>query len=315
MKRKISVLVTVVLLLLVALYGAAEYMLAYALTPAPRLTRSEYIDDAGTRNPAFKEWIDSIDGNGLLRDTFLLVDEDVRLHAYLLPAPRPTTHTAILLHGYTNHALRHLALVNLYHQSLGFNVLAPDFYAHGLSDGKAIRMGWLDRLDMKRWVKVAQDYFHSDTIVMHGISMGAATTMMLSGEDDVPVAVRAYIEDCGYTSVWDEFAEQMHQQFHLPAFPVLYAANALCKYRYGWSFDEASALKQVQKCDRPMFFIHGVEDTFVPFDMMPELYNAKPEPKDYWMVEGTKHAKAQSNAPLEYRSMVINFLQKHKVIQ
>ena len=37
-------------------------------------------------------------------------------------------------------------------------------------------------------------------IVLHGLSMGAATVLMVSGER-LPEQVKAIIEDCGYTSV------------------------------------------------------------------------------------------------------------------
>ena len=54
-------------------------------------------------------------------------------------------------------------------------------------------------------------------MVVHGISMGGATTMMVSGED-LPEYVGAFVDDCGYTSAWDQFSHNMKQQFAwLPA--------------------------------------------------------------------------------------------------
>ena len=38
--------------------------------------------------------------------------------------------------------------------------------------------------------------------------MGAATVMMTSGER-LPSNVRVVIEDCGYTSAWEEFAYEL----------------------------------------------------------------------------------------------------------
>lgn len=54
-------------------------------------------------------------------------------------------------------------------------------------------------------------------MVVHGISMGAATTMMVSGEAQQPF-VKCFVEDCGYTSVWDEFSFQLKDMFGLPEF-------------------------------------------------------------------------------------------------
>ena len=93
--------------------------------------------------------------------------------------------------------------------------------------------------------------------------MGAATTMCVSG-DPTPSYVRCFIEDCGYTSVWDEYSQEMKKRFGLPEFPMLHITSALVKARYGWSFKEASPLNQVAKCRKPMLFIHGSNDKFVP---------------------------------------------------
>lgn len=66
-------------------------------------------------------------------------------------------------------------------------------------------MGWLDRKDVTQWMEVANRiYGDSTSMVVHGISMGAATTMMVSGEPQ-PDYVKCFVEDCGYTSVWDQF--------------------------------------------------------------------------------------------------------------
>ena len=60
--------------------------------------------------------------------------------------------------------------------------------------------------------------------------------------------------------------------------------------KYGWSFGEASPLKQVAKCRKPMLFIHGDNDTYVPTAMVYPLYEAKPQPKQLWIAPGSKHA-------------------------
>ena len=104
-----------------------------------------------------------------------------------------------------------------------------------MSEGDAIQMGRKDRLDALHWLKT----FQTDTMVVHGVSMGAATTMMLSGEK-MPDGIKdlRFVEDCGYTSVWDEFAGQLEEQFGLPPFPLMHATSLLCQLCYGWNFSE-----------------------------------------------------------------------------
>ena len=141
--------------------------------------------------------------------------------------------------------------------------------------------------------------------------MGGATTMMLSGET-MPDGIQdmRFVEDCGYTSVWDEFAGQLKEQFGLPTFPLMYTTSWLCQLRYGWRFDEASAIEQVRKCRYPMLFIHGGSDTFVPTQMVNPLYEAKQGEKALWIADGAEHALSYREHKTEYIQKVRDFVAK-----
>lgn len=217
----------------------------------------------------------------------------------------------MIVHGYTDNAVRMLMIGYLYNHDLGCNILLPDLYYHGQSEGRAIRMGWKDRLDVLRWMEIANDIFGGDTrMVVHGISMGAATTMMVSGEEQRPY-VKCFVEDCGYTSVRDQFAKELKEQFGLPAFPLLDVAGWLCDLKYGWNFREASSLKQVAKCRLPMLFIHGDADGYVPTRMVYPLYEAKPGEKELWVVPGAAHAVSYRDNREEYTRRVKAFVEKY----
>ena len=179
------------------------------------------------------------------------------------------------------------------------------------AEGRAIRMGWLDRLDVLRWMEVADTLFGGNTqMVVHGISMGAATTMMVAGESQRPY-VKCFVEDCGYTSVWDEFSNELKTSFELPAFPLMHTASWLCDLKYGWNFREASALAQVAKCELPMLFIHGDADDYVPTRMVYPLYGAKPGDKELWVVPGASHANSYRDNREEYTRRVGEFVGRY----
>ena len=133
--------------------------------------------------------------------------------------------------------------------------------------------------------------------------------MMLSGEE-MPADIKdiRFIDDCGYTSVWDEFAKELKGQFGLPEFPLMYVASMLCKILYGWSFGEASAIQQVQRSKYPILFIHGDKDRFVPTEMVYRLHKAKPSKKALWIVPNTAHAESYKNHRLKYVNRVNRFL-------
>lgn len=314
MKRMIYFLLTGVLAGMTAIAGASFYMLGYSLTPDPNRTDT---DSAYTtlykRYPGVRQWVDSVRQHRILRDTFAMMPGGERHHALFLRGDTANGRTAIVVHGYKDCAVTYLMIAKIYHQQLGYNVLLPDLHAHGLSEGKAIQMGWLDRHDVLHWAALAERMFRCggrpSAVVMHGVSMGAATVMNVSGER-LPRYIKRFVEDCGYTSVWDEFGSELKNQFGLPAFPLLYTTSLLCRLKYGWSFGEASPLKQVAKCRRPMLFIHGDADTFVPSWMAGPLYKAHPgNPlqqrkaeilKGIWITKGTMHARSYNDYTDEY---------------
>lgn len=292
-----------------------KYMCNYALLP------EEHGNDiegdrakAESRYPGIIKWYDGLHDSGVFKDTTIIGEGGFKLHAVYAPASKPSKAqgTAIVIHGYTDNHLCFLNLVRMYRDSLNYNVMVPDLHYHGYSEGKAVQMGWLDRLDIERWIPLAHDIWPDDFMVIHGVSMGAATTMMVSG-DELPGYVRAFVEDCGYSSVWDQYKHNLKDQFHLPPFPVLTSASIVCKNRYGWDFKEASSVKQLEKCDRPMLFIHGENDDFVPTEHVYKNYEAKTKGyKELWIAPGSEHAMSYKDHPAEYTARVRAFLAKVK---
>ena len=317
MMRKIFKL-GAVLLAVLSLNGciAGRYMCNYALRPTPHGTE----DIERTRHkadsllPGSTAWYDNLKKEGILKDSYTTGYNGRKIHAVFAPALHPETvqGTAVIVHGYGDNHFVFLYLARMYRDELNYNIIVPDLQYHGYSEGDAIQMGWFDRFDVETWADIAHDLFSNDFIVVHGVSMGAATTMMMSG-DDLPPYIRAFVEDCGYTSVWDQFATNLKDNFHLPPFPVLNSASIVCKSRYGWSFKEASSVNQLAKCDRPMLFIHGDADDFVPFSHLQKNYDAKVNGyKEMWVAEGATHANAYAKHPEEYTQHVRDFLRTVK---
>lgn len=312
-KKAIYSIAITVLTLFGCIIGGSSYMLNLSLTP-DAVIRSKDTDSYlfMYRNyPFLHPWVDSLKQADALKDTFIVNPHGIKLHAYYVRAAQSTDKTAVIVHGYTDNAIRMFMIGYLYNRDLGYNILLPDLQHHGESGGTAIQMGWKDRLDVLQWMDTANEIFGGGTqMVVHGISMGGATTMMVSGEEQKPF-VKCFVEDCGYTSVWDEFSHELKARFHLPPFPLIYTTSWLCKKKYRWNFKEASSLKQVAKCQLPILFIHGDKDTYVPTWMVYPLYEAKPEPKELWIVPGAAHAVSYKENKQEYTSRVRAFVGRY----
>lgn len=118
-------------------------MLGFSLRPeetmrAKNATAYEYMY---AEYPFLRPWTDSLERAGALRDTVIVDPQGVRLHAFYAAAPEPTDRTAVIVHGYTDCAVRMLMIGYLYNHDLRYNVLLPDLHYHGRSEGRAIRMG------------------------------------------------------------------------------------------------------------------------------------------------------------------------------
>lgn len=218
-----------VLLVLLSVSGGTVYLVGYALSSSDRPRSQSYVE-AVAKYPELRPWLDSLNACGALRDTFVTMPTGQRAHALFVRSPRSCGRTAVVVHGYKCDATSMLHIGRMYERAFGYNILLPDLHGHGLSDGDDIQMGWKDRLDVMHWISLAPSVFgvpaQSMRLVVHGISMGAATTMCVSGEP-TPQYVRCFVEDCGYTSAWDEFAHELKGRFSLPAFPLLYTASWL----------------------------------------------------------------------------------------
>ena len=197
--------------IVILLFIAGLYMLNVSLKPNDNdgkdiLGSEAYMIE---NYPYIEPWLDSLKINSALKDTFIISDDSTKLHALYINAPKSTSKTAVLVHGYTDSAIRMLMLGYMYNKEFGYNVLLPDLYNAGLSDGDHFQMGWKDRFDVMKWMNIANNIFGDSTqMVVHGISMGAATTMMVSGEEQKDF-VKCFVEDCGYTNVWDEFSYKL----------------------------------------------------------------------------------------------------------
>jgi len=314
--RKVALTIIIIALVLLAavMLLAGPVLCNYVVKPQWHGQDLDYTMEYMDEEYGLGDWFKSLQDEGSIKDTVIVGEHGVNIHAAYFAAadPENAPGTAFIIHGYTCNYRYMLHIARMYREDLGYNVFMPDLQHHGLSEGEAIQMGWLDRLDVIRWIDVARDVFHDDFMVIHGISMGGATTMMVSGEA-LPPFVRAFVDDCGYTDVWAELKYKFRQEFKLPSWPFLDLADRYCQKHYGWGFKEASSTAQLAKSTGPMLFIHGDSDDYVPTAHVYGCFEAKTHGyKELWLAPDTGHADSYKNHPDEYRDKVAAFLAKVK---
>ena len=297
-------LLIVFLIVILILFYISFRLYNFALNP--KSSKEGIFNSKDNNEPRFQDtWIYDYKDK---EDVFINSFDNLKLHGYILKTEN-SDKWAITVHGYTNKAESMSAMAYKYH-SLGYNILMPDLRGHGKSEGSYVGMGWHDRLDILKWIDLIIKENKDAKILLHGISMGAGTVMMVSGEE-LPENVKVIIEDCGYTSAKEQLAYNLKTMFKLPSFPILNFCSLITKIKDNYFISEASAIKQLQKAKVPILFIHGDKDKFVPFYMLDKLYNACSSKKDKLIIKDVGHAKSESLKSDLYWNKVEDFIKPY----
>lgn len=247
-------------------------------------------------------------------DLEILAEENLRLKAWFVPSEKESKKFVICVHGHKCNGPDECGhLFSFYHYDMGYNYLLPDLRGHGRSDGNLIGFGSWDSVDIKRWIDYLINRFGEDIeIVLHGISMGAATVMLVNNTSPRK-QVKAIIEDCGFTNALDEVAEVCKgMNLKHSSKIIARAANVYCNIFSGYDLKkDANPLGTMKNAKNPVLFIHGEKDVLVPFEMCGKLYDACPTPKDIFTVPDAEHAYCYYDAKEEYEEKIKEFLAKY----
>ena len=149
---------------------------------------------------------------------YCLSDNGLSANVYISDAN--SNKWAVLLHGVNMTGKQIYSTLGEMYTSQGYNVIAPDLRGAGKSEGK-VAMGYLESLDTYDWIKDLNTNYarygvnsKPETIVVHGVSLGSATTLQLATNPDIASAsggvysanltelnVKGFVDDCGYASM------------------------------------------------------------------------------------------------------------------
>lgn len=254
----------------------------------------EYIN----ANQEGREYIYSLNPEDLYINSF----DNLKLHALFIN--NNTNKTIICVHGYkAKDGLYDFGMSASFLNSLGYNLLFVDNRAHGLSQGKYIGFGVLDSVDVNSWVDYLVTNMNQETIILYGMSMGAATVMNAQNNK-----VKAIIADCGFASGYDEVVYQIKKMYHLPPFPIIPISNVLLKLLAHYSLKEKEAYKSIKNYKNNLLIIHGDKDHFVPTRDAYKIFDNATCHKRILIVPGASHAKSYLKDTKLYEQTIKEFL-------
>jgi fermentation-respiration switch protein FrsA (DUF1100 family) len=292
MKWWLKLIIAFIVVILIAFVGISIYLGA-------SMTRSERVAVEGSPADLGREYEDV---------EFASREDDLTLRGWLLPAGN-SQRTVIMVHGNgSNRAdpgVSMLAIASAFIDR-GFNVLMFDLRGHGESDGDRISAGYYEQRDLLGAVDYAR-LRGAEHVGVLGFSVGAATALLTAADEET---IEAVVADSSFADLSGIMGREFKERSGFPEFflkPVLF----LVKIFYGVDFAAVKPVAAVADiAPRPILFIHGAEDTFVPVENAHRLYEAAANPEDeLWIVPGADHVQAYNTAPDEYMDKVAAFFE------
>ena len=277
------------------------YFMVFRTAKRKKLGNGEYDLPPGEiyepHYPQMKIWIDEI--RSMNREQVEITSFDgLKLRGFYYEHSKNSP-LELIFHGYGGNAERDLSGGVERCFALGRSVILIDQRGAGQSEGRVCSFGINERRDCLKWIEFATDKFGKDRpIIIGGVSMGAATVMMASGEN-LPENVVCVMADCGYSSA-KEIIKKVVREMKLPE-DLLYPFIKLGARIYGhFDLEETSPIEAVAHSKTPIVFIHGDNDDFVPHEMSVACYEACNAPKKLVTIEGAGHGLAFPVNPEQY---------------
>lgn len=283
-----------------ALYGTANYFFNLAIVrPDKRkqgrnphnivASQAESKDQYGEYTEtvaAGKEWLKSQKLETIYTKSF----DNLTLAAEILDVENAKG-TIISVHSFASSPLKDFGDVARFYHEKGYRVVMPYQRANGKSEGQYMTYGINECRDVVEWAGVIQRRFgKDDNVFLHGLSMGATSVLMAAGFSELPENVRGIIADSAFISPYRLFRHIVKKDLHLPAFPFLYAMEAICNEKAGFGFSDYSTTEALDDCTRPVLFIHGEKDGLVPLSMARENYEICHTEKELVIIPEAQHA-------------------------
>jgi len=215
--------------------------------------------------------------------------DGLKLHGIYIPArDKHSNKLAIVMHGYQSKARDMMIIAKMY-SDMGFQVLVIDQRAHGQSQGKFTSVGYYESYDLKKWLHfVTRNYGANINILLHGVSMGAATAVLATRFRESNNVKMMVLDSC-FTNFKDTLklsTDHGYQKLFIPG------VNLMSRFILKFGLKTVNPLKHIRRSNIPSIFIYGSDDKVITKKMTESLHHhLKSQQKEILIIEGARHAK------------------------
>ncbi len=230
------------------------------------------------------------------------------IRAWYIPS-KENRFSLVYAHGY--HENRESPTIDIYKvieemRNLGANILCFDFSATGESEGEYVTCGYREKYDLIGAIGYAKE--RSDApIFIYGISMGAATTALVTSlSDDIVGAIC----DSPFSSLKDYLQVNLGVWTRLPKFPFQPLVFRLMEKITGLSMDKVAPIESIKNTKVPVLIIHGRGDRVIPYTESEKLKDINPQRVTLDIIENSGHCKSLERARDRYMEDIGDFIEK-----
>jgi len=220
-------------------------------------------------------------------NVWITAPDGVRLHGWLLRASNESGSEkagliTLYFHGnagnLTNRVLHMEAI-----PKTGSDLLIIDYRGFGKSEGKPTESGVYQDAEAAYEFLLSRGWKPSQ-IVLYGESLGTAVAVDLAAR-----------RPCAGVVLEAPFPSARAVAHTVIPYLGLIVASGL------------ETGEKIGKVDAPLFILHGTEDPVIRYELGRRVFEAAPEPKQFWTVEGAHHSDIPAVAQEEYVRRLTGF--------
>jgi len=223
----------------------------------------------------------------------------------------------IFIHGYYSSGMRDIGYFGSLHKELNVSLLVIDQRANGESDGVYTSFGALERYDIREWIFYLNARYKGEKdIYLHGISMGAATSLLVTALAALPPSFKGVIADCGFSRTNGVIFFAGKRMLKIKPKLTFWGLNLIAKLAGGFDLNKVNVSRELHKNTKiPILFIHGTADLFVPYNMSVKNYKATSGPKKLVAFPDAGHCESYLSNKALYTEEMRKFIYGKRKVQ
>ena len=215
--------------------------------------------------------------------------------------------TVVLVHG-----IRASHIIGLQYAPLfaahGYNLLAIDQRAHGLSGGRVCSYGYFEKSDLSAWLSYLRHRVGDNAeFGLMGHSMGAATVLSVAEHQQ---DIRFIVADCPFDRL-NGFILYQLRRLGFFARPVYAMVRLIVRLFFGFDTNSVAPVQTASGVGRdiPTLFIHSKGDRIIPYSCAQRMYEARSNPLDrLYIHETAAHPDVYAIDKEHYKKQLDEFL-------